>query len=399
MFPLVYLAAKTAATGDGASEGLAEKIAAFFDYFIGQIPSWIAGVIVFILSFGVAKIVKAAIESRLADKIDDEHQEVMVLAGRVSYFGALIFGITIALKIAGIDLTAILAAIAFGIGFALQDLIMNFLSGVLILMSRQFTIGDFIKVGETTGKVVEIQTRATILKAFDGTKVIVPNSAIFRNQVVSYTTNPTRRVSVPIYISYDTDIKYAMQVALKVLKKHPKILKKPGPTIVVSNFGDATIDLSGRFWVGSRDGWFKTKSDIIHKMWEAMNKAGIQMPFNTLHIETSADTKVTDEQYAKIREVAMAQIAEKKKLKASTAQSQGQTQQNAAPTTTSALLPTTSATVPPAAPAQSTPAGPTTTPTPTPQAAGAIAPLTPAVAVAPVPEGQFLDENEIDAAG
>lgn len=308
MYSLLILAAANTLAKDEASNGLADKIASFFDYIISQVPGWIAGLILFVLAFAVAKIAKVAVESRISDKVDEEHQEVLVLAGRVSYFGTLVVGITIALKVAGIDLTTILAAVAFGIGFALQDLIMNFLSGVLLLLNRQFTIGDFIKVGSTLGKVVEIQTRATILKAIDGTKVIVPNATIFRSQVISYTTNPTRRVSFPIYISYDTDIKFALRTALHVLKSHPKILKKPSPSIIVKNYGDSSIDLEARFWVGSRDGWLNIKSECMHQVLETYADSGIDAPYSIMHVETDADTRTTREEMAKIRKQKMEEI-------------------------------------------------------------------------------------------
>lgn len=296
--------------------GLANKVAGFFDYMIGRVPSWIAGVVVFVLSIIVAKLAKSAVESRIESQIDEEHQEVLVLAGRVTYFGTLVVGITIALKIAGIDLTTILAAVAFGIGFALQDLIMNFLSGVMILVSRQFTIGDFIKVGNTLGKVVEIQTRATILKAIDGTKVIVPNSEIFTSQVVSYTTNPMRRIAIPLYVSYDTNLGYAMKTALSVLKKHPKIFKKPSPSVLVTNYGDSSIDLSARFWVGSRDGWIKIRSEVMHQMMEAFDEAGIVMPFNIMHVETNADTAEYVKQAMQIAQKKMEEIKLSKAIEA-----------------------------------------------------------------------------------
>jgi small conductance mechanosensitive channel len=193
---------------------------------------------------------------------------------------------------------------------------MNFISGVMILVSRQFTIGDFIKVGSTIGKVMEIQTRATILKAIDGTKVIVPNSEIFTSQVVSFTTNPLRRVTIPLYVSYDTDIRYAMKIALGVLKKHPKIVKKPGPSVIVSNYGDSTIDLTARFWIGSRDGWFKVKSEMMHKMLEEIQAAGIVVPFNITHIENEQDTA---EYVKQMNEIAKKRVEEMKEAKLSKA--------------------------------------------------------------------------------
>lgn len=308
MFLQIALAAKEKVAAE-AGAGLEDKITDFFNFLISRIPSWIAGFLVFVLTIVVAKIAKGAVESRISSRIDEEHQEILVLAGRVTYFGTLALGITVALKIAGIDLTTILAAVAFGIGFALKDLIMNFIAGVFILLSRQFTIGDFIKVGKTVGKVMEIQTRATILKAIDGTKVIVPNAEIFKKQVTSFTTNPTRRVVIPLYVSYDTDLTYALQVALEVLKKHPKILKKPLPSVVVKNYGDSEIELTGRFWVGSRDGWYRIKSEILHEMLEAFDEAGIVIPYNVLHLETSQDTL---EEWKQAQETAQKKIEEKK---------------------------------------------------------------------------------------
>lgn len=312
MFIEIARAATVSENGE-TSSGLANKIGGFFDYLINQIPSWIAGFLVFVLTLFLAKMAKAAVEARIGDQVDEEHQEVLVLAGRVTYFGTLVIGVTVALKIAGIDLTTILAAVAFGIGFALQDLIMNFLAGVMILVSRQFTIGDFIKVGETVGKVVEIQTRATILKSIDGTKVIVPNSEIFTSQVISFTTNPTRRVVVPLYVAYGTNVSYAMKIALDVLKKHPRIMKKPAPSVVLKDYGDSSIDLTGRFWVGSRDGWFKIKSEIMQQMLEAFDAGGIVVPYNVMHVETGADTA---EEWKNAQDKARKQSAEMQLSKA-----------------------------------------------------------------------------------
>lgn len=279
-----------AAKGAEGAQTIATKIAEFFEYIFSRVPSWIAGAIIFVLAIFIAKMAKAAVEARISDQIDEEHQEILVLVGRVTYFGTLTVGITVALKIAGIDLTTILAAVAFGIGFALRDMIMNFLAGVMILVSRQFTIGDCIKVGDTIGKIEEIQTRATILKAFDGTKVIVPNAEIFSKQVVSLTSNPLRRVTIPVYIAYGTDIGFATKVVLKTMQAHPKVLKKPAPAVLLTEYGSSSIDLTARFWVGSRSGWVKIKSEMMKNICEALEENGIVVPYDILHLETSQDT-------------------------------------------------------------------------------------------------------------
>ncbi|MBI5413842.1 mechanosensitive ion channel family protein [Candidatus Peregrinibacteria bacterium] len=300
MLKLVALAANTLADGgNDVKSGLADKIASFFDFMIGRIPSWIAGFVVFALAIFVSKLAKTAVESRISDQVDEEHQEVLVLAGRVTYFGTLAVGITVALKIAGIDLTTLLAAVAFGIGFALRDLIMNFLAGVMILLGKQFRIGDFIKVGSTFGRVMEIQTRATILKAVDGTKVIVPNSEIFTKQVVSTTANPLRRVDIPVYVSYDTDISYATKIVIGYLKRQAFVFKKPSPTVIVKDYGDSTLDLAARCWVESGT-WFKNRNKLMQGVWEQLNKAGIYVPYNIVHVEKNQDTAADIKEYEEI---------------------------------------------------------------------------------------------------
>ena len=282
--------AATASSGANQVPTFAENIASLLNSLITQIPSWIAGFIVLVLAFIAARIAKAAVESRISDQVDEEHQEILVLSGRITNVSVITIGATVALKIAGIDLTTILAAVAFGVGFALRAFIANFFAGVYLLVSKQFAIGDFVQIGGTIGKVEEIQSRATILKTYDGYKVIVPNSDIFTKQVISLTTNPLRRIKIPLYIGYDEDISYAMQIALRTIKKHPKVQKHPKPTIIVNDYGDSTIDLIARFWVGSKDGWFTIRSEVAKMLWEAFMKAGIVVPYNIYHIENEQDT-------------------------------------------------------------------------------------------------------------
>ncbi|KKU80489.1 MAG: MscS Mechanosensitive ion channel [Candidatus Peregrinibacteria bacterium GW2011_GWA2_47_7] len=290
-FLSIAQAVDLASKGEQVQTGLTQKIAEMLAQFFIKLPSWIAGVLVFLLSIGVARMIKRSVETRISEHIDEEENEaISVLIGRVTYFGVLTLGTTIALKIAGIDLTTILAAVAFGIGFALRDLIMNFIAGIMLLVSKQFIIGDFIKIEGQVGKVVEIQSRATILKAVNGTKLIIPNSKIFSNVVTSFTSNPMRRIDIPVYVAYGTDLDYAVQVTLDVLKKHPKILKKPAPSVRIIGFGGSSIDMKALCWVSRDAGWLKVRHEMITMIDKAYTDAGIIVPYDIVHIETGADT-------------------------------------------------------------------------------------------------------------
>lgn len=273
---IVYAASVNAneVAGDTASE-----LANLLQVIISKVPLWIAAFVVIVLAVLVAKIARNMVESKLADKIEDEHEEIQILGGRITYVILLTIGITIGLKIAGIDLTSIIAAAAFGIGFALKDLIMNFLAGIMILISRHFSIGDFINVGGTMGKVVEIQSRVTVLQATDGTKVIVPNADLFKQQVTSYTSNPFRRIEIVIGIDYRNNVENAIRVLMKILKSTKGILLQPAPGVLVDDFGDSSVNLKVRAWVESTGGWMKIKSNLVMKIKTTFDEYGIVIPY------------------------------------------------------------------------------------------------------------------------
>jgi len=293
---LAFMAIPTAfanltAQGGSAATQTTSGLSEFFNTIWSKAPSWIAAMIVFACSFLIARIMKEKVVGRFSEKLGEDDQDVLILIGRATYAGSLIMGVTIALKIAGIDLTAVIAAVGFGLGFAMQDLIMNFLAGIFILLNRQFTIGDFIKVNDTIGQVVEIQSRATILKALDGTRVIVPNSELFLKQVISYTSNPFRRIEVGVGVEYRTDLKQASQAIMEALRENSGVLLKPEPAILITEFADSSINFLVRFWVDSRSNWLQAKSDVIALIKKRFDEEGINIPFPMRTLVFDRDTE------------------------------------------------------------------------------------------------------------
>lgn len=291
LIPLANAATSLTDQGSATAQQATAGISSFFTTIYEKAPAWIAAMIVFASSFFVAKMVKEKVIDRVSEKLGEEDKDVLVLIGRVTYAGVLGVGITIALKIGGIDITPLVAAIGFGLGFAMQDLVMNFLAGVLILMNRPFHIGDYIKVNDTVGQVMEIQSRATILKALDGTRIIVPNADLFTTQVTSFTSNPFRRVEIELGVSYATDLAHATRVTMEVVKAHPKVLHEPPASITWTGFGDENIDFTARFWVGSKDGWIKVKSELIQAIKKAYDEQGIEMAYPTRTLLFSRETE------------------------------------------------------------------------------------------------------------
>lgn len=262
-------------------------------FVLNNLPLWITAIIVFVMSMVLGAMLKRTVENRLAAKITEEHQELLIISGRLTFVGMVIIGGTISLAIAGINVTNLIAAIGFGISFGLQDTIANFVAGIALLASRPFTIGDWIKVDGMMGKVTEIRVRATYLNTFDGLRLIVPNSQLYKSQVLSYTSNPMRRLKVPAYIRYYADMKQVYAICLNVLKARTDILLEPKPHVVVTELGDYYIELEIRFWVDSKSMWRRIQSQVYIEIENKLEEAGLEAPYPTTALEFDPDDKGT----------------------------------------------------------------------------------------------------------
>ncbi|MCD6109787.1 mechanosensitive ion channel [bacterium] len=289
-----FIPTALAQVGSNVTGETQTQLTGLFDFFVVKIPAFIAAFVVFVLFYIMAKAIKKIVEGRMADKFE-EHKEMQILAGRTASTATIIIGATISLNIAGIDLTAIIAAAGFGVGFALKDIIINFLAGVMILAQKHFTIGDFIKIDGTIGKIIEIQTRATILQALDGTMVVVPNSDLFSKQVISYTSNPFRRIEIAVGVEYGTDLNKAVEVCYKALKATKGVLIEPKPVVIVMEFADSSINLAVRAWVESRGGWLSIRSTLAVNIKKFFDQVGINIPFPITTVIFDKDAKAEQE--------------------------------------------------------------------------------------------------------
>lgn len=294
----MFTAYAVTANAEEVASGTALELAKLLELVITKIPLWIAAAIVIVLSVLVAKIARRIVMNKLAEKgIEEEHKELQILGGRLAYASVLVLGITVGLKIGGIDLTTIIAAAAFGIGFALKDLIMNFLAGVMLLVSRHFTIGDFISVGGTLGKVEEIQSRVTILKAIDGTKVIVPNAEMFKKQVTSFTSNPFRKITLEVGVDYRHNLENVIRLCMSVVKNTKGVLLEPKSAVVVSDFGDSAIKIKIKAWVSSTGGWVKIKSNLAKNLKKKFDEYGIKIPWPIKTIANDKDFPIEEKEF------------------------------------------------------------------------------------------------------
>ena len=199
-----------------------------------------------------------------------------------------IFGIAFLLlmNIMGIDLgtLAVLGgAVGVGLGFGLQKIASNFISGVILLLEGQATVGDYVALdGGEEGTIIKMTARATFLETFDGRWIVVPNEDFITTRVVNYSdSGSANRYEAPFSVSYDTDINAVPAIIEAAVATHPEVLNDPfPPDCELRGFGDSGIDFAVEFWVnGIDDGSKKYTSDVLFLIWNALKDNGITIPY------------------------------------------------------------------------------------------------------------------------
>ncbi len=176
------------------------------------------------------------------------------------------------------SLVAMLGAMAFAVGMALQGSLANFAGGVLLLVFKPFKVGDYIEAQGHSGKVKEVQIFQTTLTTPDNKKIIIPNGDLSNGSIINYSAMDKRRVSLIFGIGYNDDLKKAKEILAKIVEAESRILAEPEPQIVVGNLGDNAVEIYCRVWVKTDDYW-----DVHFNMTEevklAFDKEGINFPF------------------------------------------------------------------------------------------------------------------------
>lgn len=217
------------------------------------------------------------------DELRPATRELAVKAVEVMIFGAAFL---LLLSIMGIDLTAVAVlggALGVGIGLGLQQIAANFVSGIILLIEGQTTVGDYVELdGGERGTIVKMTARACILETFDGRWIVVPNDHFITTRVVNYSDQGSaNRYEAPFSVSYDTDINRVPEIIETTVAALPFVLQDPdGPDCELRGFGESSVDFAVEYWVaGIDDGKNKYASQVNFAIWNALKAAGIEMPY------------------------------------------------------------------------------------------------------------------------
>jgi small-conductance mechanosensitive channel len=213
--------------------------------------------------------------------MDRGHQYAFV---RVSGYVIFALGLVIGLDTTGLNLSSLLVvggALGVGIGFGLQNIVANFVAGIVILWEGPIKLGDFIDIGNTHGEVIRIGARGTWVRTFDNEVIIVPNSEFINSRVANWTANDrTVRFTVPVGVSYDSDLDTVRAVLLDIAKRSEHVLEDPAPAVLVNGFGDNAVNISLRVSTTTMiDRTDTLKSALFMEIFRVFREKKIVLPF------------------------------------------------------------------------------------------------------------------------
>jgi len=252
------------------------------------------GALVFVLLIWGAILVARLTESRI-DSLTDISASMRELAKKLARIGLIAAAFLLALNAAGIDLTALAVfsgALGVGLGFGLQKVVANFISGMILLLDRSIKPGDVIETQGTYGWINHLGARYTSIITRDGTEFLVPNEDMITQPVINWSFSDRKvRRKIPVQISYDADPREAMRIMEDAAKGVPRVLPDPAPAARLLGFGESGVDLELRVWIEDpQAGVINVASDIMLAIWDGFHAAGIGIPYpqRVVHFASSA---------------------------------------------------------------------------------------------------------------
>ena len=264
------------------------------DLTVGTVQFSIYDILVLLISLFLAVVVARVIRVLLNE---DVLPRLSVRPGaaeatsRLVYYGLVTLGVMFAMAAAGVELsrlTLVVSALGVGIGFGLQGIVNNFVSGVILSFERPIQVGDTIVVGTLTGRVTQIGLRATRIRTFDAAEVIVPNADLISGNVVNWTlSDRTRRLDLPVFVAYGSDLDKVREALMGVAAAHEAIAAAPSPEVLFQGFRDSALELWLRVWMPDSGDWPAVRSELFYAIDKAFRDAGIEVPFpqRTVHLQ------------------------------------------------------------------------------------------------------------------
>ncbi|OJT99639.1 MAG: mechanosensitive ion channel protein [Rhizobium sp. 63-7] len=247
-----------------------------------SLMSILGGVLLFVFGLLMTRWLQKWIDGNVMDRSQVDAGVRNSVKTGVGYLGVAVAGL-IGISAAGLDLSSfalVAGALSLGVGFGLQNIVSNFVSGLILLVERPFKVGDWVVTGTTEGFVKRISVRATEIETFQRQSIMVPNSLFINASVGNWThRNKLGRADISVVVSYDSDPRRIMQLLKEIAEGHPKVLRNPAPMAIFSAFGEATMTFELRAYLADIVNGGEVRNDLRLAIFERFRQEGLGMPF------------------------------------------------------------------------------------------------------------------------
>jgi len=268
------------------------------EFSIGEFSLTLGHVLAFLVAITIAFWASRVTRMLLQDLVNSQASLSRGIGNSVAAlisYAVLLLGVVIALSAAGFkgtQLTLIFGALGVGVGFGLQNIVNNFVSGLILMFERPIQSGDVVEIGSTSGRVGDIGMRATRIKTFDGADVVVPNGSLLSEPFTNWTLlDRHRRLEIHVGVAYGSDPRQVMELLADCAMQNPGIISEPAVSVLFNGFGESSMDFTLRAWTHDFDHWLTTRSDLLVRIHAALKQAGIEIPFpqRDVHLRSMPD--------------------------------------------------------------------------------------------------------------
>lgn len=272
-----------------------KEVLQFKLFTLNQTPVTFMSIVIFFAMFSflllLSGYVTRLLRSRVLPRFHLE-QSIIYTISRVFYYTFLVLSAAFSFQFVGVDFSGLIVIFGFlsvGIGFGLQNVASNFISGLILLFERPIKIGDRVTVGATEGDVIEIKMRSTVIRSLENISIIVPNSEFVSSQVVNWSHGDRSvRVDIRVGVSYRSDLDTVLRSLREVAEEHREVLKSPEPFVRLMEFGDSSWNMLLGAWIADPEDYYRVRSDLNCAIVRKFRETGVEIPFpqRDLHIRS-----------------------------------------------------------------------------------------------------------------